>query len=68
MTLIDFLILVIVAAVCGAIGQALAGYSLGGCTGFDLGVVRLGEAGRGPGCLVKSRTNTSANSELALAA
>ena len=31
MTLVDFLILLIIAAVCGAIGQALAGYSVGGC-------------------------------------
>jgi uncharacterized membrane protein YeaQ/YmgE (transglycosylase-associated protein family) len=31
MTLIQFLVLLFVAAVCGAIGQSLAGYSLGGC-------------------------------------
>ncbi len=31
MTILQFLLLVIVAAVCGAIGQSLAGYSLGGC-------------------------------------
>ncbi len=31
MTLIGFLILLAVAAVCGAIGQSLAGYDLGGC-------------------------------------
>ena len=31
MTLLDFLILLIIAAVCGAVGQALAGYSVGGC-------------------------------------
>lgn len=31
MTVIQFLLLVLVAAVCGAIGQSLAGYSLGGC-------------------------------------
>ena len=31
MTLIDFLILAVVAAVCGMIGQSLAGYSVGGC-------------------------------------
>lgn len=30
-TLTQFLVLLIVAAICGAIGQALAGYSLGGC-------------------------------------
>jgi uncharacterized membrane protein YeaQ/YmgE (transglycosylase-associated protein family) len=30
MTLIELLILIVIAAVCGAIGQALAGYSLGG--------------------------------------
>lgn len=31
MTLIDFLLLLVVAAICGSIGQALSGYSLGGC-------------------------------------
>ena len=31
MTLIGFLILLLIAAVCGGIGQALAGYDLGGC-------------------------------------
>ena len=30
-TLTDFLILLLVAAICGSIGQALAGYNLGGC-------------------------------------
>ena len=31
MTLMGFLILLLIAAICGAIGQALAGYDLGGC-------------------------------------
>lgn len=31
MSLIGFLILLLIAAVCGGIGQALAGYDLGGC-------------------------------------
>ena len=31
MTLTGFLILLLVAAIAGSIGQALAGYSLGGC-------------------------------------
>jgi uncharacterized membrane protein YeaQ/YmgE (transglycosylase-associated protein family) len=31
MTLLDFLVLLLVAAICGAIGQALVGYSVGGC-------------------------------------
>lgn len=31
MTLIDFLLLLLVAGVVGALGQALAGYTLGGC-------------------------------------
>ena len=31
MTLVGFLILLLIAAICGSIGQALAGYSLGGC-------------------------------------
>ena len=31
MTIVQFMVLLLIAAVCGAIGQALAGYSLGGC-------------------------------------
>lgn len=31
MTLFGFLILLLVAAICGGIGQSLAGYDLGGC-------------------------------------
>ena len=31
MTLLGFLLLLLIAAICGAIGQSLAGYSLGGC-------------------------------------
>ncbi|MDX1688561.1 MAG: hypothetical protein R3248_11300 [Candidatus Promineifilaceae bacterium] len=31
MSLLGFIILVIIAAVAGSLGQALAGYSLGGC-------------------------------------
>lgn len=31
MTLVDFLILGVVAAICGFIGQALVGHSVGGC-------------------------------------
>jgi uncharacterized membrane protein YeaQ/YmgE (transglycosylase-associated protein family) len=31
MTLIDFLILLLIAGLCGAIGQAITGYSRGGC-------------------------------------
>ena len=31
MTLVSFLILLLIAAVCGSLGQAIAGYSLGGC-------------------------------------
>ena len=31
MTFISFMVLLVIAAVCGAIGQSLAGYSLGGC-------------------------------------
>ncbi len=30
MTILEFLILVVIAAICGALGQAIAGYSLGG--------------------------------------
>jgi len=31
MTLMGYLILFLIAAICGAVGQALAGYNLGGC-------------------------------------
>ena len=31
MTLTEFLILLIIAAICGSVGQSLAGYDLGGC-------------------------------------
>jgi uncharacterized membrane protein YeaQ/YmgE (transglycosylase-associated protein family) len=31
MTLMGFLVLLVVAGVCGSIGQAIAGYSAGGC-------------------------------------
>lgn len=31
MTVLDFVILLGIAAICGAVGQALAGYSVGGC-------------------------------------
>lgn len=31
MTIIDFLLLVLVAAICGAIGQVIVGVSIGGC-------------------------------------
>ena len=31
MTIWDFIVLLVIAAVCGAVGQALAGYSVGGC-------------------------------------
>lgn len=31
MSLLSFLVLLIIAAICGSIGQALAGYSRGGC-------------------------------------
>ncbi len=31
MTFFGFLLLLLIAAICGAIGQSLAGYNLGGC-------------------------------------
>ncbi|MGH9339618.1 MAG: GlsB/YeaQ/YmgE family stress response membrane protein [Acidobacteriota bacterium] len=31
MTILEFILLLIVAGICGAIGQAIAGYSAGGC-------------------------------------
>ncbi len=33
MTLVGFLVLLVIAAVAGAIGQGIAGYSVGGCLG-----------------------------------
>jgi uncharacterized membrane protein YeaQ/YmgE (transglycosylase-associated protein family) len=31
MTLMGFIVLLVIAAICGGIGQSIAGYSLGGC-------------------------------------
>lgn len=31
MSVFGFLVLLVIAAICGAIGQSIAGYSLGGC-------------------------------------
>ena len=31
MTLVEFIVLLVIAAICGGIGQSLAGYDLGGC-------------------------------------
>lgn len=31
MTLVGFLVLLVIAGICGALGQALSGYSRGGC-------------------------------------
>ena len=31
MTLTEFLVLLVIAAICGSVGQSLAGYDLGGC-------------------------------------
>lgn len=31
MTVVEFLLLILVAAICGALGQAISGYSRGGC-------------------------------------
>jgi len=40
MSVLDFVILLIVAGVCGAIGQAIVGYSRGGClTSIALGFI-----------------------------
>jgi len=40
MSIIELLLLLVVAAVCGSIGQAIAGYSRGGCfTSMALGFV-----------------------------
>jgi len=31
MTITEFIVLLVIAAICGSVGQALAGYDLGGC-------------------------------------
>lgn len=31
MSLVGFILLLVIAAICGAIGQSISGYSLGGC-------------------------------------
>jgi uncharacterized membrane protein YeaQ/YmgE (transglycosylase-associated protein family) len=54
MTLLDFLVLLVEASICGAIGQALVGYSVGGClvssvVGF-VGALYRRLAGRTLGC------------------
>lgn len=41
MTLLEFLILLLVAGICGALGQALTGYSRGGCL-VSIGVGFIG--------------------------
>lgn len=51
MTLFGFLILLLIAAICGGIGQSLAGYDLGGClvsiiVGFIGAYIGLYLAGR----------------------
>ena len=43
MTVFDLLILLLIAGLCGSIGQAIAGYSRGGClVSIALGVRRRG--------------------------
>lgn len=40
MTLIELLILLVIAAICGGIGQSLVGYSTGGClTSIVVGII-----------------------------
>lgn len=40
LTLLDLVILLVVAGICGAVGQAIAGYSRGGClTSIALGFI-----------------------------
>lgn len=51
MTIFGFLILLLIAAICGGIGQSLAGYDLGGClvsiiVGFVGAYIGLWLAGR----------------------
>ncbi|MFS8082834.1 MAG: GlsB/YeaQ/YmgE family stress response membrane protein [Ginsengibacter sp.] len=51
MTLFGFLVLLLIAAICGGIGQSIAGYDLGGClvsiiVGFIGAYIGLSIAGR----------------------
>ena len=51
MTLVGFLVLLLIAAICGGIGQSIAGYDLGGClvsivVGFIGAYIGLWLAGR----------------------
>lgn len=40
MTLVDLLILLLIAGICGSLGQAISGYSRGGClVGIALGFI-----------------------------
>ena len=40
MTLLDLLILLLIAGICGSVGQAISGYSRGGClVGIALGFI-----------------------------
>jgi len=39
MTVTEFIVLLIIAAICGSIGQALAGYDLGGCLSIVVGFI-----------------------------
>lgn len=53
MTLIDFLILLCIAAICGAVGQAISGYTRGGC----LVSIALGFIGALLGCWIAREMN-----------
>ena len=51
MTITELLVLLVIAAICGGVGQSLAGYSLGGClvsivVGFIGAYIGLALAGR----------------------
>lgn len=51
MTLTEFIILLVIAAICGAVGQSIAGFDLGGCfvsiiVGFIGAYIGLWIAGR----------------------
>lgn len=40
MSLVEFVILLVVAAICGSLGQSLVGYSVGGClTSIVVGII-----------------------------
>ena len=62
MTILDFVILLVVAGICGAVGQAIVGYSRGGC----LASIALGFIGALLGAWLARALNMPEYFELAI--